>query len=255
MKKKERALVTVSAGYAFGIHAAEKEGWTASVPPNATVTYDVTLMDFVKAKETWDMSVEEKLEAATVSKDKGNVAFKAGKLDRAQKLWERAKQAIEYDDSFEPDQKKTAREIKRSCELNLAALHLKEGRFVEARKAADKVLDADSFHLKALYRRAQAYMGTGDWVEAAQDIKKALGVDAQNNDFRLLAKRLKAAEAEATKGEAALWAESFAKMAATRKALEVKATGAVVNGGGVEAAIEADAGTADGAVAPMAAES
>lgn len=160
MKKGERALVTV------------KQPYTPS--DVEYLTYDVTLVDFEKAKETWEMSVEEKIEAARIAKEKGNVAFKAGKNERAKKLWDRAKQAVEYDDSFDSENKKTAKEIKRSCELNLAAVNLKSGNFKQACKEATQVLEADSFHLKALYRRAQAYIGMGDWVEAAQDIKKGM---------------------------------------------------------------------------------
>lgn len=48
----------------------------------------------------------------------------------------------------------------------------------------------------------------------------ALGVDPKNIDFRVLAKKLKAAESESSKTQAALWSQSFAKMAATRSKLE-----------------------------------
>lgn len=37
-----------------------------------------------------------------------------------------------------------------------------------------QVLERDGGNLKALYRRAQAYLATGDFLEAEQDIRKAL---------------------------------------------------------------------------------
>lgn len=83
---------------------------------------------------------------------------------------------LRYDDAFSAEEKEESRAVKKSVQLNLAAAHLKEGSWTEARKAATSVLDHDSFNLKALFRRAQAYLGTFDFVEAEQDIKKGLGV-------------------------------------------------------------------------------
>jgi len=43
-----------------------------------------------------------------------------------------------------------------------------------------QVLDVEFCNVKALYRRAQAYIETGDFLLADVDIKKALVVDPQN---------------------------------------------------------------------------
>jgi len=211
MKRGEKALVSISPSYGFGAQGSPQP--KAAVPGDARLEYEIELVSFIKAKESWDMDTDEKLSAASDAKDKGNASFKAGKLERAVKQWERAKQCIENDDSFEPDKKRLAKELKRSCDLNLAAAHLKAKRPIDSRKAAEKVLQTDPFHLKALYRRAQSYIDTGDWVEAAQDIKKAIGVEPDNVDFKMLARKLKSAETAASKGEAALWANTFKKMA------------------------------------------
>lgn len=42
------------------------------------------------------------------------------------------------------------------------------------------MLDVEYHNVKALYRRAQAYMETGDLFAAESDIKRALGTDPQN---------------------------------------------------------------------------
>lgn len=220
MKKGETALVTITPTYAFGSEHDTVQP-LATVPAGvATVCYEVQLLDFEKGKESWDMNVDEKIQAAMTLKEKGNAAFKLSKIERAVHLWERAKQFIEHDDAFEADKKKEAKDLKKSVELNLAAAYLKLKRPGDAKKAADKVLEADSFHLKGLYRRAQAYIETGDWVEAEQDIKKALGVEPNNADFKALMKKLKVAEAKAAKSEKALWAGSFQKMMAKNAAAD-----------------------------------
>lgn len=43
-----------------------------------------------------------------------------------------------------------------------------------------QVLDVEFYNVKALYRRAQAYIGTADFVLAELEIKKALEADPQN---------------------------------------------------------------------------
>nr|GFA52634.1 peptidyl-prolyl cis-trans isomerase FKBP62-like [Tanacetum cinerariifolium] len=76
MKKGEVALVTIAPEYAFGPNGSEQE--LAVVPPNATVTYEVELISFIKDKESWDMTTtQEKIEAAGKKKEEGNAFFKA----------------------------------------------------------------------------------------------------------------------------------------------------------------------------------
>lgn len=55
-----------------------------------------------------------------------------------------------FDEGFDADQKKAAKEVKKSCNLNLAAAQLKLGNAVEARKAADKVRFAQCWYIRSL---------------------------------------------------------------------------------------------------------
>ena len=49
------------------------------------------------------------------------------------------------------------------------------------------MLELDSFHIKALYRRAQCYLSSGDFLEAEQDIKAGLLVEEKNLDLQVRA--------------------------------------------------------------------
>ncbi|GFH20602.1 peptidylprolyl isomerase, partial [Haematococcus lacustris] len=60
-----------------------------------------------------------------------------------------------------------------------------------AAKEASRVLEQDSFNVKALYRRAQAYIGTADFAEAEADVKKGLSAEPGNADLAALLKKLK----------------------------------------------------------------
>lgn len=70
--------------------------------------------------------------------------------------------------------------LKISCNLNNAACKLKLRDYKQAVKLCTKVLDADSKNVKALYRRAQAYIQLVDLDLAEMDIKKALEIDPDN---------------------------------------------------------------------------
>lgn len=210
MKKNEVALLTIAPEYAFGSTESPQE--LAVVPPNSTVHYEVELVSFEKEKESWDMNTEEKIEAAGKKKEQGNTLFKAGKYARASKRYEKAVKYIEYDTSFGDEEKKQAKALKVACNLNDAACKLKLKDYKQAEKLCTKVLDLDSSNVKALYRRAQAYIQMADLDLAEFDIKKALEIDPDNRDVKLEYKALKEKVKEYNKKEAKFYGNMFAKM-------------------------------------------
>ncbi|XP_062077737.1 peptidyl-prolyl cis-trans isomerase FKBP62 [Humulus lupulus] len=210
MKKGEVALLTVGPEYAFGSSESQQE--LAVVPPNSTLYYEIELESFVKDKESWDMNTEEKIGAAGKKKEEGNALFKAGKYVRASKRYEKAVKYIEYDTSFSDEEKKQAKTLKVACNLNNAACKLKLKDYKEAEKLCTKVLEAESKNVKALYRRAQAYIQLADLDLAELDIKKALEIDPSNRDVKLEYKTLKEKMKEFNKKEAKFYGNMFAKM-------------------------------------------
>ncbi|XP_030532634.2 peptidyl-prolyl cis-trans isomerase FKBP62-like [Rhodamnia argentea] len=210
MKKGEVALLTVAPEYAFGSFESKQD--LAVIPPNSTVYYEVELVSFVKDKESWDMNTEEKIEAAGKKKEEGNVLFKAGKYARASKRYEKAVKYIEYDTSFGEEEKKQAKALKVACNLNDAACKLKFKDYKQAEKLCTKVLELDSRNVKALYRRAQAYIQLADLDLAEFDIKKALEIDPDNRDVKLEYKVLKEKVKEYNKKDAKFYGNMFAKM-------------------------------------------
>ncbi|XP_057781005.1 peptidyl-prolyl cis-trans isomerase FKBP62-like isoform X2 [Salvia miltiorrhiza] len=210
MKKGEVALLTISPEYAFGSSESQQE--LAKVPPNSTVLYEAELVSFDKEKESWDMNNEEKIEAAGKKKEEGNALFKAGKHARASKRYEKAAKYIEHDSSFSEDEKKQSKALKITCNLNDAACKLKLKDFKQAEKLCTKVLELESTNVKALYRRAQAYMNMADLDLAEFDIKKALELDPNNRDLKLEYKTLKEKMKEYNKKDAKFYGNMFAKL-------------------------------------------
>uniref|UniRef100_A0A2N9GRS1 peptidylprolyl isomerase n=1 Tax=Fagus sylvatica TaxID=28930 RepID=A0A2N9GRS1_FAGSY len=187
MKKGEVAVVTIQPEYAFGPSETQQE--LAIVPANSTVYYEVELLLFEKEKESWDMNTQEKIEAAGKKKEEGNALFKAGKYERASKRYEKAVRFIEYDSSFSDEEKQQT-----------------------------KVLELDSMNVKALYRRAQAYIQLVDLDLAERDIKKALEIDPDNRNVKLEYKILKEKLREYNKKDAQFYGSIFAKMNKVEKA-------------------------------------
>ncbi|GIL82576.1 hypothetical protein Vretimale_12040 [Volvox reticuliferus] len=209
MKQGEKAVVTItdpSQGYGS---ETEYTGPLAVVPPGSSLQFDVELIKFENSKESWEMSDLEKVDAARQRKDKANAYYKAGKLSKAQAMWERAVSLVQYDKSFPEDVKLASKEIKRSCWLNLAAMDVKKSHWKDALKHCNNVLEIDSQNVKALYRRAQAQMGLADLFEAERDLKSALYAEPNNADVQGLMRKLKVAIREQNKKEASLYSKMF----------------------------------------------
>ncbi|KAF4384378.1 hypothetical protein F8388_004611 [Cannabis sativa] len=220
MKKGEVALVTIHPEYAFGSSDSSQD--LAVVPANSVVYYEVELVSFVKGKESWDMNTQEKIEAAGKKKEEGNALFKAGKYERASKRYEKAVGFVEYDSSFSDEEKQQAKVLKITCNLNNAACKLKLKDYKQAGTLFTKVLDLDSKNVKALYRRAQAYIQLVDLDSAEIDIKKALEIEPDNRDVKMEYKLLKEKVREYNKKDAQFYNNIFAKM---NKFEQVKSNG------------------------------
>lgn len=210
MKKGEIAQITIHPDYAFG--ASESQQELATVPANSTVIYEVEMVSFTKEKESWEMSTAEKIEAAAKKKEEGNALFKAGKYERASKRYETAVKFIEYDSTFSDEEKKQAKALKITCNLNNAACKLKLKDYKQAEKLCTKVLELDSNNVKALYRRAQAYIQLADFDVAERDIKKALEIDPENREVKMEYRLLKEKVKEYNKKDAQFYGQIFAKM-------------------------------------------
>lgn len=158
------------------------------------------------------MITPEKIEVAGKKKEEGNMLFKAGKYERASKRYEKGVKYIDYDASFSEEEKKQAKVLKVSCNLNNAACKLKMKEYKEAEKLCTKVLEMESRNVKALYRRAQAYINVGDLDLAEIDIKKALEIEPENRDVKMEYKVLKEKMREYNKKDAKFYGNMFAKL-------------------------------------------
>lgn len=159
--------------------------------PDAELDFAITLRDYEKEKESWQMKDDEKLAAAEVGsvrrkggwegregrvleaqKERGTAFFKAGKLKLAAAKYAKIVDLLQYMDSLQgytistfsrvwtPREDWVGEEKERkdglllAAHLNLALVYGKKGEAMEAVREADKALELAPGNVKALYRRA-----------------------------------------------------------------------------------------------------
>ncbi|KXZ44311.1 hypothetical protein GPECTOR_69g404 [Gonium pectorale] len=108
------------------------------------------------------------LNASNQLKQEGNALHGRGEFAAAVEKYERAKSNVE---SFTS---KEAKDLIRACTLNLSSCYLNLKQFGKCVEQCNQVLTGEPDNLKALYRRGQAHMGSGAWLEAAGDLERAL---------------------------------------------------------------------------------
>ncbi|CDJ53213.1 hypothetical protein, conserved [Eimeria brunetti] len=118
--------------------------------------------------------------SADAVKEEGLRAFRAGDWRSATDAWSRGLRTLEYilarEDEFDEDKKKEFVTMQQSYLLNLSLSTLKEGRWAACILYCDKALQRDPKALKALYRKAQAQQGLGDFDGALATIDRYLSV-------------------------------------------------------------------------------
>uniref|UniRef100_A0A452E285 peptidylprolyl isomerase n=1 Tax=Capra hircus TaxID=9925 RepID=A0A452E285_CAPHI len=147
MEKGEHSIVYLKPSYAFGSAGKEK----FQIPPNAELKYEIHLKSFEKAKESWEMSSEEKLEQSTIVKERGTVYFKEGKYKQAVLQYKKIVSWLEYESSFS------------------AAI-----------ENCNKALELDSNNEKGLFRRGEAHLAVNDFDLARADFQKVLQLYPSN---------------------------------------------------------------------------
>ncbi|KAK4800621.1 hypothetical protein SAY86_021108 [Trapa natans] len=245
MKKGEQAVITINHEYGFGSQEVQRD--LAIVPPCSKLVYEVEMLDIIKEKAPWEMNNKERIEAAEQKKEEGNHLFKYGKYQRAAKKYNKAADYVGEDNDFGDDDLKPVIALRVSCWLNGAACNIKLNSFKEAINLCSKVLDIEFQNLKALYRRAQAFMENADLLLAEVDIKKALEVDPANREFKSLYIKLKRLQADSNRRDAKIYVNMFAPAtkdsSTANKKLKVENAGKEVGGQAMEIDQTADSST------------
>jgi len=192
MKKQERAILTCTKP----AMCIEPQLGLKELPMADKVVLTLELTEFEKAKDTWSMSEEEKVEFGLARKDVGSQLFKAARIEMALERYKKVIDLFSYTDNFKEENKTKAKDLKKVCELNKAACHLKMSQFQDARRACDSVLKDEGDNVKAHFRHAQAEYGLQEFAGCARDLKRVIELDPQNREARALLKQAQAGQRE-----------------------------------------------------------
>lgn len=212
--KDEKSRLIIQPKYAFKSEGNSELG----VPPNSVVEYVVKLNNFERAKDSWSMDGNEKLEQAKIFKEKGTNYFKQNKFQLAIKTYKRAVSFVDDipEDVGETAENKTkATEILLSVHLNLALVYLKVTpiHHFEAKDHATKALKFDENNVKGLFRRGQALLGLGEADLALKDFQKIIEIEPQNKAAANQIIVCRAAIEKQKRKEKQLYANMFDKFA------------------------------------------
>ncbi|KAF1391746.1 hypothetical protein PFLUV_G00045280 [Perca fluviatilis] len=180
MQKGECCLLHLKPKYGFG----NKGKPEYKIGPDKDIIYEVTLKDFQRAKESWEMDLPEKLNLAVGVKHRGNQYFKAGLYYQAVIQYQRIVSWLEMECGTGLDQHKKIQTFILTSHLNLALCFLRIKEFSQAVEHCNKAIELDENNEKALYRRGEARLLRNEFSLAIEDFQLVLQVNPSNRAAR-----------------------------------------------------------------------
>ncbi|XP_019371405.1 PREDICTED: peptidyl-prolyl cis-trans isomerase FKBP4, partial [Gavialis gangeticus] len=176
MEKLEESIIYLKPSYGFGSAGKEK----FQIPADAELQYEVKLKSFEKAKESWEMNTDEKLEQSSIVKERGTQYFKEGKYKQATLQYKKIVSWLEHESGLSEEDDAKAKTLKLAAHLNLAMCHLKLKEYSQALENCNKALELDSSNEKGLFRRGEAHLAVNDFELARADFQKVIQLYPSN---------------------------------------------------------------------------
>ncbi|XP_054641438.1 peptidyl-prolyl cis-trans isomerase FKBP5 [Dunckerocampus dactyliophorus] len=180
MQKGECCILYLSPKYGFGCRGKPE----FKIGPDKDIVYEVTLKDFQRAKESWEMDLHEKLSLASETKRKGNQYYKGGHYYQAVVQYQRIVSWLEMECGSGLEQQKCINDFLLTAHLNLALCFLRIKDFSLVVENCSKVIEMDACNEKALYRRGEARLLRNEFSLALADFQQVLRVNAANRAAR-----------------------------------------------------------------------
>ncbi|XP_022602392.1 peptidyl-prolyl cis-trans isomerase FKBP5-like isoform X3 [Seriola dumerili] len=186
----DRAMDKMQRGESCELHLKPKYGFGSEgrpeykIGPDKDIVYEVTLKDFQRAKESWEMDLNEKLDLAAGVKHKGNHYFKVGRYFQAVIQYQRIVSWLEMECGTGIEQQKRIQDFILTAHLNLALCFLRIKEFSQVVENCNKVIELDESNEKALYRRGEARLLRNEFSLAMADFQQVLQVNPSNRAAR-----------------------------------------------------------------------
>ncbi|XP_044025932.1 peptidyl-prolyl cis-trans isomerase FKBP5 [Siniperca chuatsi] len=180
MQKGECCVLYLKPKYGFGSEGKPEY----KIGPDKDIIYEVTLKDFQRAKESWEMDLKEKLDLAPGVKHKGNQYFKTGRYYPAVTQYQRIVVWLEMECGSGVEQQKRIQDFILTSHLNLALCFLRIKEFSQVVENCNKAIEIDESNEKALYRRGVARLLRNEFSLAMADFQQVLQVNPSNRAAR-----------------------------------------------------------------------
>lgn len=134
---------------------------------------EVKLLGFKRNRHQWELNQEEKFQFASVRKEQGNEYFKQKLIFRAINRWEQALEFIQYETVWKDDDLKGKYSaLKLACHNNMANAFSYLKNYQAVIEQCQDALQIDGNCIKALLRRAKAYIVLKYPESALSDIER-----------------------------------------------------------------------------------
>ena len=155
-----------------------------------------------------DSSPEDLLIRAANHKEEGNAYFKAGDLELSARAYRKGTNLLKkLNKANSGDAQVKALLV--ALQTNLSTVCHRQGKHRMSRDVAGRALAIDPCCVKALYRRAVAHRGMGDFDAARADLRAALQEEPTNGSVKRELASVKKAMDERRKGEMARLQQAF----------------------------------------------
>ncbi|XP_056373821.1 peptidyl-prolyl cis-trans isomerase FKBP4 isoform X1 [Hyla sarda] len=209
MEKGEEAVLYLKPKHGFGSAGCE----AYQIPPDAEIQYEIKLKSFEKAKESWEMNSDEKLEQGALVKERGTEYFKAGRYRQAIIQYKKIIQWLEHESGLSEDEAAKSKSLLLAASLNLSACYLKLSEYRQALEHCNKALEFDANNEKGLFRRGEAYVGVNELELAKDDFVKVIQLYPGNKAARAHLTQCQQRIREQHQREKIIYANMFQRLA------------------------------------------
>jgi hypothetical protein len=161
------------------------------------VTIKVSMLDFHKGPDPWQIDESDRLTFALRRKEHADRLLKEGRLHLAGERYQKILELFQHLDRPRMTDKflgkwelyQQCRQLRTACRLNLTLCRLRLEDADGALQASEAVLQCEPENLKALFRHAKALILRKDYAEACKDLERLLDIDGTVTEAKELLKR------------------------------------------------------------------
>ncbi|XP_078097126.1 FKBP prolyl isomerase 16 [Mustelus asterias] len=174
MQLDEVALAVSDGQYAYG-----HNGRAPDVPADATLIYEVQLLNVRNAPDPKRLLVSDCIRTCKQKRERGNYHFQREDYQSAVKSYNLALDILNTSSELNPSAQE-AEELQEDglkCLNNLAAAQMKLDLHEEVIASSNALLQLDPNNVKALFRKGKLLSKQGDYEEAMETLKRALKLE------------------------------------------------------------------------------